>query len=108
MIGWADPVNPNPKQAIKWLKSLQHDTYVYPENIFDHKRPPVCIFVPETHILNKMIETLAKSNCNLEVTMSKFSHYDQPKPQWMIEEDKKKQKLRMFELKQTELANVSE
>ena len=25
MIGWTDPVNPNPKKTIMWLKSLTHD-----------------------------------------------------------------------------------
>jgi len=95
MIGWTDPVNPNPKIAIKWLKSLTHDSYVYPEELFDKKSPPVCIFVPETPLFNKMIETLAKNNNNLEATMHKFSHYDQPKPQWMIEEERKKYELKM-------------
>jgi hypothetical protein len=35
MIGWTDPVNPNPKNATKSIKALTHDTYVYPEELFD-------------------------------------------------------------------------
>lgn len=30
MIGWTEPVAPNPPRAIAFLKSLTHDTFVYP------------------------------------------------------------------------------
>ena len=60
MIGWTDPNTPNPGRAINWLKSLTHDTYVYPADTFDKEQSPVCIFVPEDAMMNKMIETVAK------------------------------------------------
>ena len=47
MIGWTDPTQPVNTKAIKWLKSLTHDKFIYPEDSFDKTNPPSCIFVPE-------------------------------------------------------------
>ena len=61
MIGWTDPVNPNPNKTVKWLKSLTHDNYVYPQSGFNPEKPTPCIFKPDVAILNKMIETVARN-----------------------------------------------
>ena len=60
-IGWTDPSQPNANKTLKWLKSLTHDSYVYPEDLFDPEKPPTCIFVPELPIWIKLIETVAKN-----------------------------------------------
>ena len=60
LIGWCDPKKPKPEKAIQWLKSLTHDNFIYPMETFDPNKPPVCIFVPEEKILNKMIETVSQ------------------------------------------------
>lgn len=65
MIGWASPDAPNPQKALQWLRALKHDELLYPEQCYsDPKKPPSCIFVPETQILNKMIETVARTPNN--------------------------------------------
>ena len=82
MIGMTEPVNGKPDKALKWLRSLNSETRVYPDDCYfeDDSRPPHCIFVPETAILTKMIETCAKNPNNLELLFSKFNCLDMPKP----------------------------
>ena len=82
MIGMSDPVNGKPDKALKWLRSLSHETRVYPEETYfeDDDRPPICIFVPETALLNKMLEACAKNSHNVELLFSKFNCLDMPKP----------------------------
>ena len=88
MLGWTDPNQSNPQKPLKWLKSLSIDVNVYPSECFADDKPPRCIFVPETAIFNKMIETVAKHSENRHILYAKFSDMDQPKPQWMIDQDK--------------------
>ena len=90
MIGWTDPSQPNPNKARTWLRSLSHENFVYPEELFDPKKPPVCIFVPETPILNKMIEACARNMENKHMLYAKFSDMEQPIPKWMLEEKEAK------------------
>ena len=90
MIGWTDPDKPNPQKAIKWLKSLTHDSFIYPQTNFDREKPPACIFIPETNILNKMIETVARNQKNKDMLFAKFSDMQQPKPQWAIDYEAEK------------------
>ena len=89
MIGMSDPVNGKPDKALKWLRSLSHETRVYPEETYfeDDDRPPICIFVPETALLNKMLEACAKNSHNVELLFSKFNCLDMPKPQWLLDEE---------------------
>ena len=96
MIGWSEPNLSNAKKPIAWLKSLNIETFIYPEETFDQEKPPACIFVPEVPILNKMIETVAKHSGNKVHLYAKFSDMKQPKPQWLIEvqeEEKRKEEL---------------
>ena len=85
MIGWTDPNQPNPQKPLKWLKSLNIENYVYPEECFDDKKAPSCIFVPEAAMFNKMIEAVAKHSENRDTLYAKFSDMEPQKPQWMIE-----------------------
>ena len=97
MIGWTDPNQPNPKNALKWLRGLTWDTYAYPEHMFNPEKPPACIFVPEIPILNKMIETVAKGHGDKKLILSKFSDFALPKPEWMINLDKERREMRRVE-----------
>ena len=73
MIGWTDPNQPNnSSKAMIWLKSLKHDEYMYPKDTFDPKKPPSCIFVPETAIMNKMIVTVAQNSEDIGWLLAKF------------------------------------
>merc|ERR1712060_186990 len=67
-----------------WLRSLTWDTYAYPEHLFNAEKCPQTIFVPETPILNKMIETVAKIG-DKRLILAKFSDFALPMPQWMCE-----------------------
>lgn len=89
MIGMTDPVNSKPERPIKWLRQLNIESRVYPLEAYEEndEAPPYCIFVPETTILNKMIETCAKYPNDPELIFSKFSCLDQPKPQWLLDEE---------------------
>lgn len=40
---------------------------------FDREKPPACIFIPETNILYKMIETVARNQKNKDMLFAKFS-----------------------------------
>lgn len=35
MIGWTDPSQPNPQKTLKWLRSLDFDTLVYPVEVMN-------------------------------------------------------------------------
>ena len=72
-IGWTNPDAPNPQKALQWLKSLRHDVFLYPEKCFDPKKPPTCIFVPDTPTLNKLIEAVARTPDNKDLLYAKFS-----------------------------------
>ena len=85
MIGWTDPDKPNPQKTIKWLKSLTHETFIYPMTTFDPEKPPSCIFVPEQDIMFKMIETVARNQKNKDMLYAKFSDMQHRKPQWLID-----------------------
>ena len=89
MIGMSDPVNGKPDKAMKWLRALHHETRVYPEETYfeDDSRPPICIFVPETALMNKMLEATAKNSHNMELLLSKFNCLDMPKPQWLQDQE---------------------
>ena len=80
MIGWTDPMQPDPKKALQWLKALRHDVYLYPMETFNKKKPPACVFVPETAVLNKLIEAVARTPGNKELLYAKFGDQEQPKP----------------------------
>ena len=90
MIGWTDPDKPNVNKTKSWLQSLKHDEYIYPEDTFDPKKPPACIFVPEPALMNRMIETTAKNTNELAWLYAKFGDMEQPKPQWLIEQEELK------------------
>ena len=92
MIGMTDPVNGKPDKALKWLKNLTHEHRVYPEEAYfeDDEAPPHCIFVPETSVMNKMIECCAKNPYNLKLIYSKFNCLDMPRPKWLVEQDELK------------------
>ena len=88
MIGWTDPSNPQINKPMQWLKSLNHDEYLYPKDTYDPKNPPRCVFVPEQAIMHKMINAVAMYMDDIPVLYSKFGYLEQPKPQWMIEQEK--------------------
>ena len=73
MLGWTDPSQPNPQKPLKWLKSLNIEVSVYPSECFSDKDPPSCIFVPDTALFNKLIETVAKHTGNKHALYAKFS-----------------------------------
>ena len=91
MIGWTDPNQPNPQKPLRWLRSLTHDKYMYPEETWNPNQPPSCIFMPDTALFNKMIETVARTPENKELLYAKFSDMEPPIPQWMIDDDMAKQ-----------------
>ena len=87
MIGWTDPVESKIAKAVKWLKSLTHDNFLYPETCFSKTKPPPCIFIPDEAVFNKMIEAVAKGQENMDRVMNKFNDYLPPKPQWLIDQE---------------------
>lgn len=87
MIGWSDPVESKIVKAVKWLKSLTHDNFLYPETCFSKTKPPPCIFIPDEAVFNKMIEAVAKGQENMDRVLTKFNDYLLPKPQWLIEQE---------------------
>lgn len=91
MIGMTAPVNGTTDQCLNWLRTLHHANKVYPEETYDpeDKRPPNCIFVPDTPILNQMLETCAKHPDDIEYIYSRFTCLDQRKPQWLIDVEAK-------------------
>ena len=89
-IGWTDPATPNPQKALLWLKSLNHTVFIYPEDTYDPLKPPSCVFVPDTAVLNKLIEAVARTPDNKDLLYAKFSDQKQPRPQWMIDYDLEK------------------
>ena len=92
MIGWTDPSSPDPRKPMKWLKSLNHENFIYPAHLNDPNplNSPPCVFVPDTAILNKMIEVVARNIMDKNVLYSKFSDMEPAKPQWMIELNEEK------------------
>ena len=61
--------------------------FLYPESCFNPEQAPTCIFVPDTPILNKLIEAVARTPDDKDLLYSKFSDMEQPRPQWLIEID---------------------
>lgn len=72
MLGWSDPVTSNTTKVVKFIKNITFENFVYPENLMVEEKPPACIFVPSTAILNKMIEAAAK-HTNKHILLSKFN-----------------------------------
>ena len=77
-IGMIDPTIGSADHCLIWLRSLHHDEKIYPAEMYDpeDERPPNCIFVPSTNILNLMIETCANHPENIEYIFSRFSCLD--------------------------------
>ena len=57
---------------------------------FSPTKPPNCVFMPETALFNKIIETVARNGDNMNLVFAKFSDFELPKPQWMIDQDREK------------------
>lgn len=94
MIGMTEPSKSVLDSAILWLdNSLHHEVKVYPVTCYEEEdiRPPNCIFVPDTPILNKLLEITAKHPDEIELIQSKLSCLDQPKPEWLIIQEQLKQ-----------------
>lgn len=110
MIGMTDPVNSKPEKTLKWLRALNIEERIYPAESYDpeDEDPPVCIFVPEPNLMNKMIETCAKNPHDTQLINSKFSCLDQPKPQWLIDDQKMKSDRIKEEMKLLGLDTVTE
>ena len=89
MIGMTDPVNGTPEMCHNWFRILHHESKVYPESAYDPEGqcPPSCIFVPETKLLKRMIETCALNHYDINLLFVKFSCLDQAKPQWLLEQE---------------------
>lgn len=84
MIGWSDPDAVSSLKAIKWLKSLEFNTNIYPDHIMNNaKKPPACIFVPSEKIMQSMIEATIKAKSAHEL-ISMFSDME-PEPVHKIE-----------------------
>ena len=62
IVGWTHPNEADSKKAVKWLNNLSFDKSVYPEHLMVEKKPPACMFVPNTKIMQIMIETLINSS----------------------------------------------
>ena len=62
IVGWTHPSEADSKKAVKWLNNLSFDKCVYPEHLMVEKKPPSCMFVPNTKILQIMIDTLINSS----------------------------------------------
>ena len=71
-LGWSDPVTCNATKVIKNIKNITFENFVYPEELMNPDKPPACIFVPSTAILNKMIEAAAK-HTNKHLLLARFS-----------------------------------
>ena len=93
MIGWADPDDGKIVKASKWFKSLSHENWIYEAETFSADTPPPVIFYPEEHLMNKMIESVARHPGNTDALLVKYCDFLPPKPAWMIEQDKLKQQL---------------
>jgi hypothetical protein len=39
-INWTDPADPKLAKPIKFLKTLTHNNYIYPQESFDKEKPP--------------------------------------------------------------------
>ena len=96
MIGWTEPTGPNANKPLNWLKSLKHDQYIYPKDSFKEYKPPSCIFVPEPVLMSKMIDSVARHYEDIKILYSKFGYLQQPKPQWLIEQ----QELKLLQIKE--------
>ena len=78
-----DPDEANFAQSIKKARKLCtlafDDCYVYPAHVRkeakERKRPPKCIFIPNTNVLRKMIRALVnkKANESKESFLFRFS-----------------------------------
>ena len=47
---------------------------------FNKVKPPACVFVPETAVLNKLIEAVARTPGNKDLLYAKFGDQEQPRP----------------------------
>ena len=100
-IGLTEPNATNTTKTVKWLKSLSIEEYIYPANCYDDavSTPPTCIFVPEVQTLAKMIETVGKHSESIQTIFAKFNFFEQPKPQWLIEQEKIKKERMLREMR---------
>ena len=90
-IGWADPEECKSGKTSKWLKSLSHNKFMLDEEVFDKRSPPNIIFLPDEALMNKLIEHVATHSDDTNTLLIKFCDFLPPKPQWMIDIEKKRE-----------------
>ena len=84
VIGWGDPFSNNPVKAKEWLYSLSFDAFVYPKDYIKPENPPMCIFVPEKTLVEKMVKTVMKySWSGRRVMLAKFFDLELEKHAYM-------------------------
>ena len=76
LLCWADPDDSTSiHEVTKWLRSLSHSNYLYPEEEINPTKPPNIRFVPEIGLLNKLIESVAKHPGQTEKLRIKFCDF---------------------------------
>ena len=92
MLGWTDLDDPKAVPNVsKWIRTLSHDNYLFPEEKLSPEKPPNIVFMPEEDLLNKLIEYAAKHHGNTDNLLAKLSDHCPSMPEWMKEQRRLKE-----------------